>query len=497
MNSIAAVVTWSGDSQESATLRALHECESIGEIALASSTPSAALPSGSYKTFGISTQWSKSSVVEIVRWFEATRAEYLVWILSGAPLLSPSGMARLVGCARDADAAIAYGDYQDLRADGTLSLHPLIDYQSGSLRDDFDFGSVVLLSAGKLSGLAGEVQEASPELQYGGWYDLRLRLSERGSVLHLSEPIYRMPVKEERSSGERVFDYVDPRKADYQLEMEEVATDHLKRIGALLEPPGEEPLSDEALYPVEASVVIPVKNRERTIADAVRSALSQKTSFDFNVIVIDNHSRDGTTRILEDISARDERLVHRIPERRDLLIGGCWNEAVTSELCGRIAVQLDSDDLYAGIDVLERMVGAFRQKPFALVIGSYTTVDFDLQPLPPGLIDHREWTESNGHNNALRIAGLGAPRAFHVPTLRSLRFPNVSYGEDYAVALRLCRSYRVGRIYDSLYWCRRWEENSDSALSLETANRYASYKDSLRSIEISARRRQKEERQAQ
>ena len=224
MNLIAAVVTWSGDTQESATIRALHACESIGEIAVASSTPSAPLPSGSYKTFGISTQWSKSSVVDILRWFETTRAEYLLWILSGAPLLSPSGIARLVGCARDAGAAIAYGDFQDILADGTMSYHPLIDYQSGSLRDDFDFGSVVLLSADKLSGLAGEVQEAPAELQYGGWYDLRLRLSERGSVLHLSEPIYRMPVKEQRSSGERVFDYVDPGKADYQLEMEEVAT---------------------------------------------------------------------------------------------------------------------------------------------------------------------------------------------------------------------------------------------------------------------------------
>jgi hypothetical protein len=395
----------------------------------------------------------------------------------------------LWSCARDADAAITYGDYFDLHEDGSVSYHPLIDYQAGSLRDDFDFGSVILINRKKLSGLVEELEKDTPNLRYAGWYDLRLRLVERGSVTHLSEPIYQMPVGEERASGQRVFDYIDPEKRDYQSEMEMAATSYLRRIGAFLEPPTGSPLEEEGRYPVEASVVIPVRNRARTVADAVGSALSQKPPFEFNVIVVDNHSEDGTTEILNDIAAGDNRLVHIIPERRDLVIGGCWNEAVYSGACGRIAVQLDSDDLYDGSDVLERIVGEFDRKPFALVIGSYTTVNFDLQPLPPGLVDHREWTDSNGHNNALRISGLGAPRAYHVPTLRSVGFPNVSYGEDYAVVLRLSRSYPVGRIYDSLYWCRRWEGNSDSALSLEISNRYASYKDRIRTIELAARQR--------
>jgi glycosyltransferase involved in cell wall biosynthesis len=285
-----------------------------------------------------------------------------------------------------------------------------------------------------------------------------------------------------------VFDYVDPSKRDYQLEMEQVATAHLKRIGAFLEPPGAPPVEDDQGYPLEASVVIPVKNRVKTIADAVGSALAQKTDFDFNLIVVDNHSDDGTSGILKDISTRDPRLVHLVAERTDLQIGGCWNHAVFSPHCGRYAVQLDSDDLYDGEDVLKRIVETFGSGPYAMVIGSYTTVDFELNPLPPGLVDHREWTAENGHNNALRIAGLGAPRAFHVPTLRTIGFPNVSYGEDYAVALRLCRTYQIGRIYDSLYWCRRWEDNTDSALSLERANQYALYKDGLRTRELEARR---------
>jgi glycosyltransferase involved in cell wall biosynthesis len=271
--------------------------------------------------------------------------------------------------------------------------------------------------------------------------------------------------------------------------MEEVATAHLRRIGAWLPTPSGKPVEDNASFAVEASVVVPVRNRVRTVVDAVGSALSQKADFAFNVIVVDNHSTDGTTAALAELTKTEKRLVHLVPERTDLGIGGCWNEAVNSKNCGRYAVQLDSDDLYASPDVLTRVVGEFKRGGYAMVIGSYTIVDFELKQIPPGLIDHREWTAENGHNNALRISGLGAPRAFHVPTLRKMGFPNVSFGEDYAVALRVSREYAIGRIYDSLYWCRRWEGNSDHALPLETQNRYAFYKDRLRSIEIAARQK--------
>jgi hypothetical protein len=429
--------------------------------------------------------WSKSVVLRVLKWFGQTGADHLLWCLSSAPVLNPAGLERMRSCADDTGASIVYSDYFD----GTGSRHSLIDYQLGSLRDDFDFGPVVLLNGKSLSGLAARIEEDTPDLNYGGWYDLRLRLAERGSIRHIPEPLYRLPRQDERPSGQKVFDYVDPKNRDAQLEMEQVATVYLKRIGVFLAPPTTYPVEADGSFPLKASVVIPVKNRAKTIADAVGSALCQKTSFDFNVIVVDNHSTDGTTDILAKIAKRDRRLVHRIPERVDLVIGGCWNEAVFSKSCGRYAVQLDSDDLYDGTGVLERIVAEFDQNSYALVIGSYTTVDFDLRRLSPGLIDHREWTDSNGHNNALRIAGLGAPRAFHVPTLRTVGFPNVSYGEDYAVVLQLCRIYRVGRIYDSLYWCRRWEENSDARLPLETSNRYATYKDGLRTQEIAVRQK--------
>ena len=358
--------------------------------------------------------------------------------------------------------------------------HPHIDYQCGSIRDGFEFGPLVAVSV-----QAARQSKIESPWKWGGLYDLRLRISEKHAVVRIPEPLYNALIVDQRPTGQKQFDYVDPRNRDFQSEMELIATEHLKRIGAWLPPDFEKVPAAAETFPVKASVVIPVRNRERTILDAVQSALTQRADFTFNVIVVDNHSTDRTTEILRGIN--DPRLKHVVPERRDLGIGGCWNEAVCSTDCGQYAIQLDSDDLYIDDTVLRRIVGELEAGPYAMVVGSYTMVDFSLKEIPPGLIDHREWSRANGRNNALRINGLGAPRAFNTSVLRRIGFPNVSYGEDYAVALRISRNYEIGRIYEPLYLCRRWEGNSDSALPLEVANRYDLYKDWLRTVEIRAR----------
>jgi hypothetical protein len=384
----------------------------------------------------------------------------------------PRMYERMAQAMRDAWAGWVYSD-----AFG----HARIDYRPGSLRDTFDFGAVVAVSVP----LAREIGVAEG-LRWSALYDLRLRLSEKAPVVRVPEPLYASGPLETRPTGEAQFDYVDPRNRDVQVEREKVATEHLARIGALL-PPAFAPVPpcDEP-FPVTATVVIPVRSRERTILDAVASALSQQAPFPFNVLVVDNHSTDGTTEMLRGV--RDPRLVHAVPERRDLGIGGCWDEAIRHPRCGRYAVQLDSDDLYANENVLARVVRELEAGPYAMVVASYQMVDFDLNEIPPGLVDHREWTRENGRNNALRVNGFGAPRAFDVSVLRSIGFPNVSYGEDYAVCLRVSREYEIGRVWESVYLCRRWEGNSDAALPLETQNRYDAYKDWLRTQEIAARR---------
>jgi len=383
----------------------------------------------------------------------------------------PRMFDRMERVMRESGAAIVYADAVD---------HPRIDYQFGSIRDGFDFGSVIAIST-----KAARAVGIEDGWRWGSLYDLRLRLSEKYAVLRIPEPLYSASASDTRPTGERQFDYVDPRNRDYQIEMEQIATAHLKRIGAWLPPQFASVAAAAAMFPVKASVIIPVRNRERTVLDAVRSALSQTAKFAFNVIVVDNHSTDGTTALLKEL--KDSRVKHLIPERRDLGIGGCWNEALYSEHCGQYAVQLDSDDLYASETTLQQIVDKLEAGPYAVVVASYTMVDFALKEIPPGLIDHREWTRDNGRNNALRINGLGAPRAFNTEILRRIGFPNVSYGEDYAIALRISREYEIGRIYDSVYLCRRWEGNSDSALPLETANRYDYYKDWLRTMELRAR----------
>ena len=394
---------------------------------------------------------------------------------------------RMIAIAEDTGADMLYADHYRLvnAPDGSQirKRHPLIDCQKGALRNDFDFGSVLVFRTGSFR---RAVAQMDVDYEFAALYDLRLRMEK---IVHINEYLYTDVETDNRKSGEKQFDYVDPRNRDVQIEMEKVCTAHLKRIGAYLEPDFKEPDSCGlgGTFPVTASVVIPVFNRLRTVGDAVESALSQECAFPFNVIVVDNHSTDGTTDLLSSIAARDPRLIHVIPERNDLGIGGCWNMAVHHEMCGEYAVQLDSDDVYSGPDTLRKIVDAFRQQKCAMVVGTYQMTDFQMNPIPPGIIDHREWTEDNGRNNALRINGLGAPRAFWTHLLRTINLPNTSYGEDYALGLRISREYRIGRIYDVLYCCRRWEGNSDAALDIEKVNANNLYKDRIRTWELEAR----------
>ena len=380
---------------------------------------------------------------------------------------------------------MVYADRYE-ETEGELRPHPVIDYQAGSVRDDFDFGSLILYRTEALKQAVFEISTES-DYAYSASYAVRLVLSRRYSLTHIREFLYTETETDTRRSGEKQFDYVDPRNRSVQIERETVFTRYLKKTGAYL-PPVEHRIDlNEGDFPCEASVIIPVRNRVRTIDDAIRSVLGQETTFHYNLIIVDNHSTDGTTEAIRRY-AGEKKIVHLIPERTDLGIGGCWDLAIRDARCGRFAVQLDSDDLYSGPDTLQRIIDTFHKEQCAMVIGSYRMTNFSLETLPPGIIDHREWTSENGHNNALRINGLGAPRAFFTPLLREIGVPNVSYGEDYALGLAFSRRYRIGRIYDVVYLCRRWEGNSDAALSIEKVNRNNAYKDSLRTLELAQRR---------
>ena len=397
-------------------------------------------------------------------------------------------LTRLLTVAEDTGASMVYADHRIQLPDGKVETYPLIDYQLGSVRDDFSFGSLLLLRTADVQEYFA--QERVKDYEFAGLYDLRLFLSRKMLPVHVSETLYTEIETDTRLSGQKQFDYVDPRNRRRQIEMERACTRHLKAIGALLAPDEFDEIKfDEEEFPVEATVVIPVRNRVRTIEDAIRSVLKQETTFPFNLIVVDNHSTDGTSEAIDQCKSADggEALIHLIPSRDDLGIGGCWNMAVHHPECGRFVVQLDSDDLYSGTDTLQRIVDAFREQKAAMVIGSYRMTDFQLNTMPPGLIDHREWTPQNGRNNALRINGLGAPRAFYTPVLRRIQIPNTSYGEDYALGLMIGRRYRIGRIFDELYLCRRWEGNSDAALSTDKVNKNNLYKDQLRTTEMRAR----------
>ena len=404
--------------------------------------------------------------------------------------MGDNALPRLIRVAEETDAAMVYSDYLAVK-EGETERHPVIDYQEGSLRDDFDFGQVVLIRTKWLKKWGEEVAaDEKRHYQFAAWYDFRLFLSRCGLLFHLNETLYTIVEEDTRKSGEKQFDYVNPRNREVQIEMERACTEHLRQLNALIDPTSYGDIDfNEGDFEVEASVVIPVFNRAKTVADAVKSALSQETKFAFNVIVVDNHSTDGTAEILAELARENGKLIVLNPSRRDLGIGGCWNLAINNEHCGRFTVQLDSDDLYSSPQTLQKIVEAFHEQRAAMIVGSYRMCNFQLETLPPGIIDHREWTDENGPNNALRINGLGAPRAFFTPLARQIQFPNTSYGEDYAMGLAFSRQWRIGRIYDELYLCRRWEGNSDAALPVEKVNANNLYKDRLRTMELMARRK--------
>lgn len=470
-----------GDAQNA--LSVLHEYKTVQHIHFLVSADFAAhhqVPEGC--TFVIIDRLESSNTIASIA--ENTDADYVMICTRHTTIgWGNNTLERFLRVADDTDAVMVYADHYKM-VEGKMEKHPVIDYQSGSLRDDFDFGSLWCIKAQALADYIA--QSDREEYQFAALYDLRLYLSRVGEIFHLNEFLYSEAELDTRKSGEKQFDYVNPRNREVQIEMEKACTQHLGKVDALIDTTFyRQPDFGEQDFEYEASVIIPVFNREKTVADAVKSALGQKANFKFNVIVVNNHSTDRTGEILDELKA--DNMIQIVPERTDLGIGGCWNEAINSSFCGRFAVQLDSDDLYSSPKTLQKIVDAFYKQKAAMIIGSYRMCDFDLNTLPPGLIDHKEWTDENGCNNALRINGLGAPRAFFTPLVRQIQFPNTSYGEDYALGLAFSRRYRIGRIYDELYLCRRWGGNSDAALSVEKVNANNLYKDRLRTMELKAR----------
>lgn len=464
-------------------LSVLHEYKTVQHIHFLVSADFAAhhqVPEGC--TFVITDRLESSNTIVSIA--ENTDADYVMICTRHTTIgWGNNTLERFLRVADDTDAVMVYADHYKM-VEGKMEKHPVIDYQSGSLRDDFDFGSLWCIKAQALADYIA--QPDREEYQFAALYDLRLYLSRVGEIFHLNEFLYSEAELDTRKSGEKQFDYVNPRNREVQIEMEKACTQHLGKVGALIDTTFyRQPDFGEQDFEYEASVIIPVFNREKTVADAVKSALGQKANFKFNVIVVNNHSTDRTGEILDELKA--DNLIQIVPERTDLGIGGCWNEAINSSFCGKFTVQLDSDDLYSSPKTLQKIVDAFYKQKAAMIIGSYRMCDFDLNTLPPGLIDHKEWTDENGCNNALRINGLGAPRAFFTPLVRQIQFPNTSYGEDYALGLAFSRRYRIGRIYDELYLCRRWGGNSDAALSVEKVNANNLYKDRLRTMELKAR----------
>lgn len=489
---ITCFIPYGSENQINKTIRHLQECSTVDRIFLlpTSPVPNLSLPDKCYIL-------PSSAPESVERYKQITLYANTPFTLICTQVqdleFGYMALERMCDYLSAPQCSMVYADhYKTIKGERTP--HPVIDYQLGSVRDDFDFGSLLMFRTDYLKRAINEI-EAEKEYQHSALYALRLALSRYGELTHIREFLYTETEIDLRKSGEKQFDYVDPRNRQVQIEREEVFTRHLKKIGAYLKPGMMTVDLKEGEFSHEASIIIPVRNRARTINDAIRSVLEQETSFPFNLIIIDNHSTDGTSEIIEQYK-NDNRVIHLIPERTDLGIGGCWNLGINHPQCGRFAIQLDSDDLYSSPHTVQTIVDKFYKEQCAMVIGSYRMTDFTLQTLPPGVIDHKEWTDENGHNNALRINGLGAPRAFFTPLLRKIRVPNTSYGEDYALGLAFSRQYRIGRIYDVLYLCRRWEGNSDAALSIEKINQNNNYKDSLRTLEIKLRQAMNKKRQA-
>lgn len=433
------------------------------------------------KNISISSLYTSDTLKKISEYSEA---EYILFISKDTLIdFGSYSLERFLNLAKNTNAGIIYSDYYE-KKDKQIQNHPVIEFQVGSVRDDFNFGPVLLI---KTEALKSAVRNNKHQYKSAGLYNVILSISQDYPIIRIPEYLYTAIESDTRKSGEKQFDYVDPKNRQVQLEMETAVTEHLKNIGAYLKPEFTSINIDDYDFQNEASVIIPVRDRVNTIADAIESVLKQKTNFKYNLIVVDNHSTDGTTEAISKLAEENENLIHLIPQRKDLQIGGCWNEGIMHKDCGRFAIQLDSDDLYSDENTVQTIVNKFLEEKCAMVIGSYKLTDFELNEIPPGLIDHKEWTPDNGRNNALRINGLGAPRAFYTPVLREIKIPNVSYGEDYAVGLEISRNYQIGRIYDSVYLCRRWEGNSDAALDIEKVNANNYYKDKIRTLEIIAR----------
>ncbi|WP_321425197.1 glycosyltransferase family 2 protein [uncultured Bacteroides sp.] len=477
--SINCFIPFMGTAQAEQTIQNLKSSELVNKIYLLVTDKIEEQIEGCEKLL-VSSLNSTSAIREIAKRSDADFS--LIYTKYTSLELGMFALERMLHIAEDSAAGMVYADHYQVIGE-SRNLCPVIDCQFGSLRDDFNFGSVLLYKAEVLKAAANEM---TTDYSFAGLYDLRLKVSQKAPLVHINEYLYSEVEHDTRKSGEKIFDYVDPKNRGVQIEMEAACTAHLKEIEGYLAPDFKKIEFNAGDFEFEASVLIPVRNRIRTVEDAIRSVLSQKTNFKFNLIVVDNFSTDGTTEAINKF-ASDERLIHIIPERKDLGIGGCWNLGAHHPKCGKFVIQLDSDDVYSGEDTLQKMVDAFYEQNCAMVVGTYMMTDFNMNMIAPGIIDHKEWTPDNGRNNALRINGLGAPRAFYTPVLRDIKVPNTSYGEDYALGLNISREYQIGRVYDVVYMCRRWDDNSDASLDVVKMNGHNTYKDRIRTWELQAR----------